>query len=260
MLLSFPHLHPELWSGAPVKGLQFLDPGLAAEPFENGFRPDDLPLDHKTAAALINDSINFGQQFKDPAEMAWFGAQTADDFYEGSSMSIQAQLMRQFSDGQGAGEERELKEARARAQFILLLAWFLEERILELDGLERGVKDRWKAMDTTMGMDDEDRLENGVVTLGTAESHTGGASDGQRIPFPWKRVAEALPGFIPGDAVLVCADPEIITAWEEQGIEFTEEREGLPAATCPAWRFACRRRAPEDMVLALRDLTVAVIK
>ena len=200
--------------------MKFFDPGLAAEPFEGGFRPDGLPLDPKTATALINDCINFGQQFKDPAEMAWFGAQTADDFYEGSSMSIQAQLTRQFSDIQGAEEEREQNEARSKAQFILLLAWFLEERMMEVAGLEQGVKDSWKSMDQTLGVEDDDRLDGRVVTLGTAESHTGGASDGQAVPFPWKRVAEALPGFIPADSILVCADPEIIAAWEERDIAF----------------------------------------
>ncbi|MBG0789281.1 MAG: hypothetical protein H0S80_02160 [Desulfovibrionaceae bacterium] len=260
MLLAFPNLHPELWPGKSLEGLRFFDPGLAAEPFADGFRPDGLPLDPKTAAALINDCINFGEQFKDPAEMAWFGAQSADDFYEGSSMSIQAQLTRQFDDGQGSKRQRELKEARAKAQFVLLLAWFLEERMMELAGLESGIRSGWRNMDTTLGVDDDDRLENGVVMLGAAESHTGGASDGRSIPFPWKRVAEALPGFIPEDALLLCADPGVIAAWEEQGIEFVEEREGYMTATRPAWQFACRRRAPEGMPLALMDLTVAVIK
>jgi len=260
MLLSFPNLHPELWPGTPVKGLKFFDPGLAAEPFETGFRPDGLPLDPKTAAALINDCINFGRQFKNPSEMAWFGAQTADDFYEGSSMSIQSQLTRTFDDGMGTKAEREMKDARAKAQFVLLLAWFFEERMLELDGLEKGVKNAWKGMDQTLGVDEDDRLNDRVVSLGSAESHTGGASDGQAIPFPWKRVVEALPGFIPEGTVLVCADPEIVAAWEEQGIEFNDAHDGLKAATCPAWKFACRRRAPEGMPLALKDVTVAVIK
>lgn len=260
MLLSFPNLHPELWSAKPVEGLVFFDPGLSAEPFENGFRPEGLPLDSKTANALINDCINFGQQFKDPSEMAYFGAQTADDFYDGSSMSIQAQLERSFSDEQGSKEERELKEARSKAQFVLLLAWFFEERMIELAGLEKGIRNGWKSMDQTLGVDDEDRLDERVVNLGTAESHTGGASDEQTIPLPWKRIIEALPGFIPEDTMLVCADSEIIAAWEELGIEFSEERDGLMTATCPAWKFGCRRRAPEDMPFALKNVTVGIIK
>lgn len=260
MLLSFPNLHPELWSGKPVEGLRFFDPGLAAEPFESGFRPEGLPLDPKTANALINDCINFGQQFKNPSEMAWFGAQTVDDFYEGSSMSIQAQLQRQFEDGQGTGREREMKEARSKAQFVLLLAWFFEERMIELEGLEKGVRNAWKGMDRTLGVDEDDRLDERVVNLGAAESHTGGASDGQAVLFPWKRVVEALPGFIPEDTVLVCVNPEVIAAWEELSIEFEEDGDGLRKATLPAWRFACRRREPEDMPLTLMDVTVAVIK
>lgn len=260
MLLSFPNLHPELWSAQPVEGLKFFDPGLAQEPVEGGYRPDSLPLDSKTATALINDCINFGEQFKDPSEMAYFGAHTADDFYEGSPNSIRAQLERQFADGQGGKEEREMKEARSKAQFILLLAWFLEERLMELDNLEKGVRNSWKTMDKTIGVDDEDRLNERVVDLGSAQSHTGGASDGQSIPLPWKRVIEALPAFIPEDTVLVCADNDVIETWEEQGIEFSVEKDGLMTATLPAWKFACRRSAPEDMPTALQEVTVAIIK
>lgn len=260
MLLSFPYLHPELCPDNGLKDLKFFDPGLTAEPVRNGFRPDDLPLDPRSAAALINDCINFGQQFKDPSEMAWFGAQTADDFYEGSSMSIQAQLARSFDDGTGGKAEREMREARSKAQFVLLLAWFFEERMMELAGLEKGVKNAWEGMDKTLGVDEDDRLDGRVVTLGTAESHTGGASDRQAVPLPWKRVIEALPGFIPEDTVLVCADPEVIAAWEEQGIEFVDGGDGRPSASAPAWWFACRRSAPRDMPLALREVTVSVIK
>ncbi|BDQ36037.1 hypothetical protein SYK_03970 [Pseudodesulfovibrio nedwellii] len=260
MLLSFPNLHPELWTNGPLKGLKFLDPGLNEASFDQAFRPEDLPLDHNTATALINDCINFGEQFKDPSEMAYFGAVTTDDFYEGSSMSIQAQLTRQFDDGQGSKQEREEKEARSKAQFILLLAWFFEERMIELSGLEKGIKARWKSMDTTLGVDDEDRINERVVDLGNAQSHTGGVSDGQTIPLPWQRVVEALPAFIPEDTTLVCSNSEIIDAWEELDIEFSENEDGMLTATLPAWKFAGRRRAPEGTPTALKSVTVGILK
>jgi len=261
MLFSFPNLHPELWSDKSVDGLAFLDPGLTEEPVEGGFRPEGLPLDPKSATALINDCINFGEQFKDPSEMAYFGAQTADDFYEGSSMSIQAQLSERFTDVYESNEEvRKEKEAHSKAQFVLLLAWFFEERIIELKKLNQGVKDSWKSMDTTLGVDDEDRLDERVVDLGAAESHTGGSSDEQTIPFPWKRVIEALPMFLPEGAVLVCDDSDVLDTWQELGIEFVDQSNGLPSVTLPAWKFAGRRRAPDDMPMALKDVTVAVIK
>jgi len=266
MLLSFPYMHPELFSGDDVPGLRFFDPGMTAEVGENGFRPEGLPLDPKTAAALIGDCINFGEQFKDPSEMAYFGVASTEEFYEGSSMSIRAQLTRSFDDGQGSKEERELKETRSRAQFILLLGWFFEERMMELAGLEKGVKESWKTMDTTIGVDDEDRLDGRVVELGTAVSHTAGVSDGQAIPLPWKRIAEALPAFVPDDAVLVCRDAEIIAVWNDMEIDFVAAAPdmGLPAgaqvATFPAWKFAGRRSEPSDFPLASRELTIAVIR
>lgn len=266
MLLSFPYMHQELASKLDVQGLKFFDPGLQETPVENGFRPEGLPLDPKTATALIRDCISFGEQFKDPGEMAYFGAQTSDDFYEGSSMSIQAQLTQRFSDSAGNQDERESKEAASKAQFILLLACFFEERMMEVQGLEKGIKNTWQSMDDTLGMEDEDRIDGRVVDLGNAESHTGGVSDGQAIPLPWKRVVEALPAFIQDDTVLVCADEEVISFWDELEIPFApaDEKLGLPTGTQvvtqPAWKLAGRRNAPTDTPLALSEVTVAIIR
>jgi len=260
MLLAFPYMHPELWSGADLDGLTFFDPGLTDEPAPHAYRPEGLPLDPKTAGALINDCINFGEQFKDPAEMAYFGAVTAADFYEGSSMSIQAQLSRQFDDGRGAKQEREAREAASKAQFVLLLAWAFEVRILELAGLEEGIRNGWKDMDRTIGVGDEDSLGERETALSETLSHTGGTSDGQEVRLPWQRVIEALPAFVPEDTVLVCADPEIFEVWEEFGIDFEQGEDGLMRATAPAWKFGCRRREPQGMPAALKGLTVAILK
>lgn len=266
MLLSFPYMHHELTRIESVSGLCFFDPGLQVEPVENGFRPAELPLDPKSAAALIRDCINFGEQFKDPAEMAYFGAQTSDDFYEGSSMSIQAQLTRQFDDGQGNKQEREKREAASKAQFVLLLACFFEERMMELAGLEKGIKNTWKSMDTTLGVDDEDRINERVVDLSSAESHTGGVSDGQSIPLPWGRIIEALPAFVDAETILVCGDHDIIAKWDDLEISFSPAAKelGLPEeaqiATLPAWQFAGRRSEPQDLPFALSQVTVAVIR
>lgn len=130
--------------------------------------------------------------------------------------------------------------------------------MIELDGLEKGIKKSWKDMDTTLGVDDEDRLNEKVVDYGTAQSHTGGVSDGQAIPLPWKRVIEALPAFVPEGTVLVCSDPDIVGIWKELDIEFKDEHDGMKAATLPAWKFAGRRREPEDLPMALKDVTVAI--
>lgn len=263
MLLSFPHMHPELFS-TKLDGVRFFDPGMAEEGGEVYFKPEGLPMDKKIATALINDCINFGEQFKDPSEMAYFGAVTADDFYEGSSMSIQAQLTRQFEDSQGGKEERELKEAASRAQFILLLAWFFEEKMIELASIEDGVKQSWKSIDKTLGVEDEDKLDERVLDLGNRESHTGGVSDEQNVQLPWQRIIEALPGFVTDDTVLVCTDPEILTVWDDVGIEFLPAGEGLPegaeVASLPAWKFAGRRKEPKNLPFALRNVTVAVIR
>jgi len=266
MLLSFPYMHPELFRTTSVSGLRFFDPGLHDELGENAFRPKGLPMNFQTATALIRDCISFGEQFKDPGEMAYFGAQTTDDFYEGSSLSIQAQLSQRFNDGRDGKEEREKRETVSRAQFILLLAWFFEERMIELRGLEKGVKDTWKSIDDTLGVADEDRLEGRVLDLGSVESHTGGVSDGQAISLPWQRIVESLPAFIPDETVLVCADAEIIAQWDDMELPFSsaDKSLGLPEGTRivtqPAWKLSGRRKAPEALPLAACELTVAVIR
>ncbi len=266
MLLSFPCMHLDLASPLLPDSTRFFDPGMAQGNDDRMFRPDDLPMDRQTATALINDCINFGEQFKDPGEMAYFGAVTSDDFYEGSSLSIQAQLSRQFDDGQGAKQERERKEAASRAQFILLLAWFFEEKMLELNSIEQGIKDSWTSMDKAIGVDEEDRMDERVLDLGKRESHTGGASDEQCVALPWKRILESLPAFIPAEAVLVCTDQDIIAVWEDMEIPFetASKERGLPAdaqvATLPAWKLAGRNKAPVDMPHALHDITVAVVR
>ena len=266
MLLAFPYMHTYLFPEDLLETVRFFDPGLAEEPEPEAFRPEGLPLDRKTATALINDCIRFGEQFKDPGEMAYFGALSSDDFYEGSPMSIQAQLRQRFDDSQGGLDERRRKEAVARAQFILLLAWFFEERMLELQGLEESVKNTWEAMDQKLGVDDEDRLEPGVVSLGEAQSHTGGASDGQEVQLPWQRIIEALPAFIADDTVLVCVDNEIYSTWDDLDIPFekADAKLGLPEGTVvarqPAWRFSGRRREPANQPLVSREVTVAVVR
>ncbi len=265
MLLAFPYMHSYLFPENLVEGVRFFDPGMLDEPDESVFRPEGLPMDKETATALINDSIRFGEQFKNPGEMAYFGVQTSDDFYEGSSYSIQSQLARQFDDGQGSKQERERKEAVSRAQFILILAWFFEEKMLELQGLEQGVKDIWQAMDQGLGVSEEDRLESRVVDMGSVESHTGGASDGREMQLPWQRIVEALPAFIDEDTVLVCVDSEIFAVWEDLEIPFVPADaglglpEGAQVAKQPAWRFAGRRREPAKMPLAHVEVTIAFL-
>ncbi|WP_285906143.1 hypothetical protein [Pseudodesulfovibrio pelocollis] len=265
MLLSFPHMHPTLSRSGHLPGLRFFDPGMTEAPVEGGFRPEGLPLDPRTAAALIRDCVSFGEQFKDPGEMAYFGAMTPDEFYEGSAASIQSQLLRRFAETPDQGEGQGRGEAMARAQFIMLLAWFFEEKAIELAGLEQGVKASWRSMDTALGLDDEDRADERMLILGNAHSHTGGVTDGQAMPLPWQRMIEALPTLLPGDAVLVCAEPAIIAAWADADIVFetADPESGLPegarVATQPAWRFAGRRKPLKSMPDTERELTIAII-
>ena len=53
MLLAFPYMHSYLFPEDLVPGIRFFDPGMQGEPDESAYRPEGLPLDSKTATALI---------------------------------------------------------------------------------------------------------------------------------------------------------------------------------------------------------------
>jgi len=258
-------MHSEFLPTELVGKVSTFDPGMVEQDVEGGFRPGNLPLDSKTAHTLIDDCIRFGEQFKDPSEMAYFGVMSTEEFYEGSSLSIRAQLTRQFDDGKGTKAAREEKEALSKAQFILLLAWFFEERMIELKKLERGIKDSWKSIDTTLGIEDEDRVNGRVLELSATESHTGGQSDEQRVRLPWHQIIEALPLFLPAEAILFCTEQEIYAHWRELEIDFSpapkgmELPEGAQIASQPVWRFAGRRKQPSTPSL-LSEVTVAIME
>ncbi|WP_243546518.1 hypothetical protein [Pseudodesulfovibrio tunisiensis] len=263
MLIYFPSMHPGTLTNRIVSGSLFFDPGLTADRNEACFRPEGLPLDPAAAQSLVRDCVAFGEQFKDPAEMAYFGVQTSEEFYaKDRASAIQQELLNRISGN--AGEKAE-HEARARAQFVLVLAWSFEERMLELQGIEQGVKRSWgKFFDETLGMDEEDRREEKVLNVEQALSHTGGVTDGLRVDLPWQRMIEALAVLLPEDSVLVCTDEAVASQWRDMDIEFVPAAgddlpEGAQTARVPAWRLAGRRSAPKSMPHVLRDMTVVLV-
>lgn len=259
MLIHFPAMHAELASTGDVDEAAFFDPGLAADDGER-FRPDNLPLDGRTARALVRDSVSFGEQFKNPSEMAFFGAHTPEDYFSESESTIKSQLLVGIGALPPRGGSVDEDAPLRRAQFILLLAWATEERLVETSELERGVMDSWQRMSGELGIEEDDERtgELGRILSNTAPSST---SD-QRLA--WQRVMEGMAAFVPEDAVLVCSDPEIIETWREAGLKFTPaDTDELPGeaevVTAPAWKLAGRSRAPEELPFTERGITVACI-
>ena len=93
MILFFPGMHAELLPPelAAFQGRLF-DPGLGESPAPGYFRPEGLPLHPPKARAILDDCLCFGEQFRNPAEMAWFGVDQALKERGESASTIRTEL------------------------------------------------------------------------------------------------------------------------------------------------------------------------
>lgn len=266
MLLHFPHLHPECVPGGPLPGVLFLDPGLETDPERDvaagRFLPAGLPLAPAEARRLLEDCIRFGEQFANPKEMAFFGVQDAGSGRKESVSVLESELRRRLGGGSAEASVPDGAPA-ARAQFLLLLAWSLEERLLELRHLSLGVEQAWDRFGASLGVEEDDGPDAAELRLDSLIAHTR-APESAGASLPWPLLLEAVCAFLPEDAVLVVRDAEISTALAENGLAFVpaDEALGLPPgatlAEAEAWRAAGLRRASEKRPLLGRVVRFAV--
>lgn len=261
MLLHFPHLHPECVPGGPLPGVLFLDPGLSEGADKELYQPNGLPLDAVNARHLLDDCVHFGEQFSNPKEMAYFGVQERRGGRGESTSALEAELGRRLG---GDKSKEEADPQVARSQFLLLLAWALEERIIELRKLSRGMEEAWNRFGSTLGVDEEDSLDGAELQLDNLVSNMH-APDSGTPALPWVLLLEAVCAFLPEDATLVVRDPDVIAAFDDTGIEFglCSAETGLPeGALCtqvPAWRLAGLTKEPAKRPLLARFVRVAVV-
>lgn len=265
MLVFFPTMHAELLPGGAPSGVLLLDPGYEDAGPEGGLRPSGLPLDPATARALVRDSVRFGEQFQAPGDLAAYGLTEAlKEAGEGSASSIQAELARRMSGLPGAPQGDPVP---AQAQMTLLLAWFYEERFLEMQRLEQGLAASWEAFGRGLGLEPEEE--------GTGEAELDRALTGLTAPvvgrpqYPWRVLLEAAAFFLPEGALLITSEAEPASAWAEAGLAASRDAAahpalaGLPAGTrvvsAPVWKLSGRRREPAGRPDLLRRLDAAVL-
>jgi hypothetical protein len=223
MILHFPSLHPGLAARPPFAGLSFLDPGAGAPAGGAMFRPDALPLDERTAQAYLREFIQFGGQFKDLRELSAYGAAGIEDFYAGTSMSIRSDLTaldRGTVPGTGGEKDR---DALVRAQLTLILAWSMEERVAEMQGLNDKVRCAWSGFGRTLGLDEGQEDEEdaaGLAGLKDVLMSQAPTVSLDEFTLPWRTVLEAILAFLPDGAVLLSYDPSIREEMEEFGLAF----------------------------------------
>ena len=225
MRIHFPRMHPALVAGPAIPGALRFDPGYAPEAGEGAFRPGNLPLDPVAARRLVADAVGYGEQFRSPGEMAWHGF-SADQGKPEAETAIRAELMARVT---GSDPKRNPDPAPAQAQFVLLLAWHLEERLAELVGLEAGLEGGRKRFDDSLGLAEGE--EAGALPLARALSRLAPGVESDE--YPWRPALEAMCLFLPEGAELVVSDPAVLAAFEEAGAVFEplEQESDLPVGT-----------------------------
>jgi hypothetical protein len=239
--IYFPALHRELAQPDVPRDVLFIDPGIVrAEAGESHWRPSWLPLNGEESERFLRECSEFGQRFRDPAELEALAARGPEDFFSGTSMSIRHQLRRRMEQAGDRGQEEEF-ETRLQAQMFLLLAWFAEEKVLEMQELERGLQAQWSALQEAMG-------EGADRATPTSPLFSGGSGTGL---VSWRRLVPWFLLLLPPGTSLYVQETEIVQEWMEFGVSFdpAEQEEsgdgcagpGMRIATAKGWRLALRR-------------------
>lgn len=279
MLLYFPNLLPQSLSeearAALPEGVRFLDPGLARPGSPEHHLPEGAPYDRRNARALLADTLNFGLAMANPRDIAVQGLlQEEEALSREGSMAVLSEVERALSGGSGQpGAAPEVPDAlelaRRQAQMLLLLAWSLEERTVELRGIGQGLSASWERLGKSVALgeaDVDDEADAEAMEVGRMLSGLG-VPDAAPEPAPWRRVLEAMAVLAPG-AVFCTGDARAASDLAEGGalaaaspVEVRVEglAEPVAARRAPAWRFLGLDRAPEARPWLEQEICVAVL-
>lgn len=272
-----PGMHPELLPEHLPTGVRCFDPGLGT-PAGGGARPDgrfhtprNLPLAPKQARQWVNDILAYGLQFERPGDLAATAAASLSEAHvlPGAMRGDEVAALQAFtfSDGAPAAPEP-VDTARNRllqAQMTLLLAWNLEERFLELDGLNRRLADSSRRFDRAIGPGTEEAPEEeSLVVSSVTEDFEGPA---YADATAGQRVLEAMLAFLEHDVLLCTMDPFLIEAWQESGIETTAAEGpdslvgtvGARMLRAPGWRLCGHSQPLADKPWLDAEFRVALL-
>jgi len=256
MIFHFPQMHPELLPAAARAALpadaRFLDPGVGKPGSPDHVRPDLAPFDARTAKALLTDTLRFGESVSSPRDILAQGlVEQANALNPESSRAVQAEVERSIL-GAVAPEQAApdaLENARRQAQMVLLLAWNLEDRLLDLRGAEAKIQTAWERLDKSVSAgegesDDESDHES---------MHLGRELSGLTLPMdastalPWRKLLESFAVLVP-EAFWATTDEEIGAALTDAGVPEAPLAD-MPGAACvfraQAWRLIGLDRLPE---------------
>lgn len=277
MLLYFPNLLPQSLTddcrAALPEGVRFLDPGLARPGSPEHHMPEGAPYDRRNARALLSDTLNFGLSVANPRDISPQGLLREEEaISKEGSLAVLSEVERAISDPGSAGAEAQpdaLEQARRQAQMLLLLAWNLEERALELRNIGQGLSASWERLGKSVALGDadvDDDADTEALEVGRMLSGLG-VPDAAPTPAPWRRVLEAMSVLAPG-AVFLTTDAAIVSDLTEGGAlgaaspaEVRVEGLAQPVAAhrAPAWKFLGLDRAPETRPWLESEISIAVL-
>lgn len=254
MFLHFPLMHPDLvpadsLSSLP-EGTRFLDPGLGQAGSPQHHRPEDAPFDPRTARALLADTLRYGESQADPRDLlAQSLAEQAGALSPESSRAVQAEVEKSVLGAAPAAGDDAQAAARRQAQMLLLLAWSLEERLLDLRAVEAKLKGAWERLDQSVAAGAEvvdDEADQDALALGRELSGLR-LPDASDMALPWRKLVEAF-ALLASGASLCVTDAGIGAALAEAG---TPEGplDAVPGAVrvfrAQAWKLMGLDRLPE---------------
>jgi len=232
MLLYFPSMHLELAGPMLPADVRFLDPGLAAQGHERLFRPEALPLEPQMAKSFVEESLRFGEQFKDTKEIGYFIAGRLENYFDQTSMALSAELrsrMKATAQPNQPANSVPLA-AKAKAQGLLLLAFSMEEHFLEVDSLMQGARSGQVELTERLGFTDDDLKE-------LREFGLQGEAASQREPAPlapsWRNILEAML-LLTDSRAYYTDDPQVLSDLEEQGAEPSDSTRCIQGS---AWKI-----------------------
>ncbi len=260
MILVFPQMHPTLLSPAAraalPKDARHLDPGLAPRGDSAFLRPPAAPFDERAARGILADTLRFGQSVANPRDiLARSLVEQAGALNTEGSGAVQAEVERRLlgeteaavTDASAGSDP--LDVARRQAQTVLLLAWNLEELLLELSAARKSMDSAWSRLGESVALGegefDED-TDHAALELSTEMSGIALPLAGAATP-PWHRLLACF-GVLAPEAVLATTDAEIGAALAEAGVPEAPLDE-FPGAgrvyRAPIWRMTGFDRAPE---------------
>jgi len=268
MFLYFPLMHPELLTAQAREKLPqetcFLDPGLGAATDPMHVKADSPPFDQRTARALLADTLRFGEAQAHPRDILVQSLiEQAGALSPESGRAVQADVEKSLLGAdEPVGANASIEDARRQAQMLLLLAWSLEERLLDLRGVEDKLKSAWDRLDQSVAAGSEavdEDVDPEALVLGRELSGLM-PPEASVLSMPWRKLLESFAGLMPGQ-LLCTAEAEIGLVLAEAGVP-EASLDDMPGATrvfrAQIWRLMGHEALPQGKPWLDEMLTLGV--